>query len=179
MEHEDSVVQPVAQAMADDKQPESLLDSLRKKREELSESRDTFIPLPGYDREPPMLLAQYRLLDGKEIEQIARKVTRETKDRWRRQVLAAVDTFIAACTGMYVDLQTGDGPQPMTLNDQHIMGYDQDLAKALEFQAETARQVVYGVFADNEVAMMQHGARLSLWMGDTTHQVDDEFLGEV
>jgi hypothetical protein len=159
--------------------PQSLLDSLRQRREELTETRDVFIPLPGYDAEPPILLAKYRLLEGHEINAIAKKVTRETKDSWTRQTLAAVDTFIAACTGMFVDLKDGQGPQPMTLNGNPILGYNQDLATALDFQSETARQTVYGVFADNDVAIMTHGARLSLWMGDTTRKIDEDFLGEV
>ena len=59
-----------------------------------------------------------------------------------------------------------------------IRGYNPDLAAALELQGtETARQVVFAVFANNEAAIMQHNVKLSLWMSNTSRKVDDDFLG--
>lgn len=160
---------------------ESLLDQLRAKREEVAGSNTCFIPIPGYDGDPPVMMAQYRVLDGKELDNIGRKVARETKDRWDRNVLAAMDVLIACCQGMYVDMQNGAEPQQMTLNGVPIAGYNQDLAQALQFQAETARQVVMGIFVNNEVALMQHNVRLSMWMGNTSRRIDEDVFaaGEV
>jgi hypothetical protein len=160
--------------------PDSLLESLRARRKEQVESNETFITLPGYDKRPPYLKAQYRLLEGKEVDIIARKVMAETKDSWQRQILTAVDAFIAACTGLYYDEDDGKGNQPMTYRGETIMGYGPDLAAALEIEgAETARACVFGVFADNDMAIMQHNVKLSLWMSDTTRKVDGDFLGEM
>jgi hypothetical protein len=172
---------PLTAVMADEGpggQPDSLLGVLREKRKELSENKQTYIALPGYDKEPPILMALYRLVDGPEIDKIARKVRSEVKDNWQRQVLSAVDLFITACEGMYVDVDDGKGPQPMTMNGEPIMGYNEQLAEALQIESTTARQVVFGVFADNDVAIMQHSVRLGMWMGDTTRNVDELFLGE-
>jgi len=157
----------------------SLFDQLRKKRQEAEEGKVTFIPIPGYDANPPILLARYRVLDGKEIDVIGRKVNMETKDRWERGILAAIDSMIACCNGMYYDELEGEGPQPMTVGGSPITGYTPDLARALDFPANSAREVVIGVFVSNEMAIMQHNVRLGLWMGNTARKVDEDiFSGE-
>jgi len=160
---------------------ESLLDQLRKKREEVTENNTCFIPIPGYDAYPPILVAKYGILDGKELDNIGRKVARETKDRWQRNILAAMDVLIACCQGMYVDHQNGEEPEPLTMNGEPIIGYSADLAQALQFNATTARQVVSGVFASNDLALMQHNVRLSMWMGNTSRRIDEDVFsaGEV
>lgn len=170
----EATVQQLAEESPEQK---SLLDSLRRKHKELETNKETLIPLPGYEADPPILLAKYRLLEGKEVDMISSKVMRETKNQWDRNVLAAVDVFIAACEGLYYDMDDGTGPQPMSLNGDPIMGYTTDLAEALEFTANSARQVVFGVFTNNEVAIMQHNVRLSRWMSNTSRKVDEDFLG--
>jgi superfamily I DNA and/or RNA helicase len=163
---------------ATEQRNESLLDNLVQKRKNL-DNKETFINIPGYDDEPPIMKAKYRLLDGKEIDNIMTKVQKETKNQWDRQVLSAVDMFIAACEGMFVDI--GDGalePYPMKVGDKEILGYNEDLAAALELEeVNTARQTVFGVFANNEAAIMQHNVKLSLWMSNTSRKVDEDFLG--
>ena len=158
---------------------QSLLEGLRQKNRDL-QNKETYINIPGYDDAPPIMKAKYRLLEGKEIDDIMTKVMKEVKGNWDRQVLSAVDMFIAACEGMFVDI--GDGaeePYQMKTNEgTEILGYNPDLAAALELQGtETARQVVFAVFANNEAAIMQHNVKLSLWMSNTSRKVDDDFLG--
>jgi len=176
MSEENEAEVPVTQITAvQDERNESLLDNLQRKRADLA-TKETYIHIPGYDKDPPILLAKYRLVEGKELDMLGDKVTRETKNKWDRQVLAAVDTFITCCEGMYVD--HGDGePKPMTLEGEHIWGYNEQLATALNFEAKTAREVVFGVFVNNEIAIMQHNMMLSRWMSNTSRQVDDDFLG--
>jgi hypothetical protein len=158
--------------------PDNVLDLLKEQREQVRQNTEVTIPLPGYDQEPPILLARYRLLEGPELERIASKVERETKPRWNRVVLSSVDTFIAACTGMYVDINGDGNPVPMTLGGEPIPGYNDDLAQALGFKTQNAREVVFGVFASNEMAIVEHNAKLSRWMGNTARRVDQGFLGE-
>jgi hypothetical protein len=165
--------------------PQSLLDVLQQRRKEQQEHTEVYISISGYDKPPIILAACYRLLEGKEIDEIGRKVTSGTKDRWQRQVFAAIDTFIAACTGFYYDdepdktLSEEERWKPLTLNGVHVNGYTTELARALQFEASTAREVAFGLFAGNDVAIMQHNVRLSLWMGDTSRDVNQDFLGEV
>jgi hypothetical protein len=161
--------------------PQSLLDVLAQRKKEQQEATEVYITIPGYDKPPIILAAQYRLLEGKEIDEIGRRVTSQTKDRWQRQVFAAVDTFIAACTGFYYQEEgdSADTWKPLTLNQVLIPGYTNELAQALRFEATTAREVAFGLFGGNDVAIMQHNVRLSIWMGDTTRDVNQELLGEV
>jgi hypothetical protein len=160
-------------------QNSSLFEQLREKRAEAAAGTETFIPIPGYDSEAPVLLAKYRVLDGKELDTIGRKVQKQTKDRWNRQILAAMDSCIAACEGMYIDMLDGSEPQPLTFNEIPILGFTGELAQALQYEATNAREVFSGLFLGNEVAMIQHNVRLSLWMGNTSRKVDqDMFMGE-
>lgn len=177
---EDTEVDVPVQELAggNHKPPESLFDNLRDKRDELGKNQTLLLNIPGYDNDPPVLIAKYRLMTGKELEDISNKVMRETKDRSQRQILAAVDTFINCCEGIYFDLLDGKGPQPLkSVGNQPIAGFNVNLAEAMQFPAETARQVVFGLFADNDIAIMQHNVRLGLWMSNTSRKMDDDFLG--
>src|SRR5881409_761488 len=105
-------------ALGRDDEPENLFEQLAAQREELANTKETNILVPGYDREPPLLLVRYRLLETKEFETIGNRIRRETKNRAQRTLLAAVDTFVAACVGFYYDV--GNGPLPLNFNGQHI-----------------------------------------------------------
>lgn len=180
---EEGEARPLLEITDPEPEPNSLFDQLAQKRQRAVESKDgSFIPVPGYDKEPPVLLAKYRLLEGKEVDAIGRKVVDEVKGRWNRQVLAAVDTMIESCDGLYIDLGDGEDPQPLTLGGAPIPGFNRELAVAMKFEGElhsgTAREVVFALFVNNEVAIMEHSVRLSRWMGNTTRRVDEELLGE-
>jgi hypothetical protein len=175
---EDNIV-PVVQT---EEQPDNLLSVLAGKRKELSENKETFLPVPGYDKEPPLLLIKYRLLDGTEIDKLGNKIRREFKGRWDRTLYAAVDIFIAACGGIYVDLGEGDPPQQLKVKGQPVTGFTRDLAEGLDFvdridNPDRARDVVFGLFANNDVAITGHYFLLNRWMGDTTIDVQEEMYG--
>lgn len=179
---DDAVIEPgIAEREAHDPQPENLLEQLAAKRQEIADTKETFIPIPGYDKEPPLLLARYRLLEGPELAIIGDKIRREVKGRWDRTLFAAIDTFIAACIGIFVD--TGDGkPVPLQLHGQPIAGFNDDLAEALQFKGDLRenfnhRDVVLGLFAKNDVAITSHAMALNRWFGDTTVDVSQDMLG--
>jgi hypothetical protein len=182
MSEDDNRVPTLADVSGINEQPDDLLDQLAAKRQEVAENKETFIPIPGYDREPPILLARYRLLDGPEIQRLTTKVMRETKNKWDRNMNMAVDTFIAACTGIYVDLgDSGSAPQPLQYQKQPVTGFNADLAAALRFadkiaDPNLARNVVFGLFANNDVAIAQHNAMLNRWMGNTSIDITQEML---
>jgi len=179
LEYEQQV--PVQQVVSGEAEaPSSTLESLRRKREALTENRTVDLAVPGYDKEPPALYIRYNLLQGPEIDRITRKVMRETKDRWDRQVLSSIDAMIAACEGLYIDWDDGTGRQPLTLNGDHILNFGPELAQALGIQdAGSARAIVREVFGNNDVALAQHNIQLSRWMGNTASEVDEELLGNL
>ena len=171
------------QAVQDDEQPESPLEQLAAKHQQLAETKEVHIPVPGYDKQPPLLLVQYRLLEGTEIARLGEKIRRETRNQWQRQVYAAIDTFIAACKGFYYD--TGEGLfNPPKYQGEHITGFNTTLAEALKFSHElpdppTARSVAFALFNHNDAAIAQHNYLLNSWFSDTSLDVQAELLGNL
>lgn len=162
----------------------SLLDSLVQQRDELSANREVYIAIPGYERPEMTLQAKYRLLDGEEIAQIGRKVTRQysRKQFYERNLAASLDVMIEACEGFYVEMPDG-GKIQLLLNGVPISGYTNELAEALRFENEIdaqqpARSCVLGLFANNVIAIQSHSTLLGRWMGDTSSEVSMEFLEE-
>lgn len=174
----------VAEAASGDDTPKNLVEQLAAKRRLIAETKETFIPITGYDQQPPLLLARYRLLDGPELNRIGDKVGREVKSRWDRQIYSAVDTFVAACIGFYVD--KGDGkPVPMQHAGAEITGYTVALAEALQYRDEipdgpdhiVARAVAFGLFANNDAAISEHNFMLNRWFANTSIDVSQGLLG--
>lgn len=168
-----------------DDQPDGLLEQLAAKRQEIAETKETFIPIPGYDQKPPLLLANYRLLEGPELAQIGEDIraSHRRMSRWDKQLQAAVLMFDRACVGIYVD--KGDGqPVPLTWHGRPISGYTIDLAEALRFldklpENPTHSDVIFGLFAGNDLAVSQHSFQLNRWFGNTSIDVSEDFLGNL
>lgn len=158
--------------------PQSLMEQLRAKRQEVAETKETMIPLPGY--EEVGLQAKYRLMDRPEVEKIGKKIRKQgVKDRGLFQMLALVDVIINSTEGFYVHQ---DGEQvELTYGDDgpHITTWPK-LAEFLGHAGEpdTARNAVYWIFGNNEFAIGNHGIVLNRWFGNTGAEVDAEFLGE-
>jgi hypothetical protein len=161
----------------------SALAALAQQRNALATTRETYLPIPGYERSGIALYVKYRLVDGDEIAKIGRKVTGEFRrsQAYERQLWASVDVMIAGCEGLFVDL--GDRKKiPLKTNaGTEVSGFNADLAEALGFAGEInpnqpARSVVLGVFGGNMVALQQHALLLGRWMSDTTADVTQEFL---
>jgi hypothetical protein len=160
----------------------SLLDALADQRNVLSETRETFIPIQGYEGSGMTLYAQYRLVDGDELSKIGRRITQQfgRKQVYERNLYASLDTMIAACTGIFIDRGDGEKIQ-LKHNGMPINGYTQELAEALRFADEIdprqpARSVLLGIFGNNIVAIQQHSVWLGRWMGDTSADVNVEFM---
>lgn len=179
MEDATQIITPL---LPTEEEPTSLLDQLAAKRRDVSENRETLISVPGYDNEPPLLLIKYRLLEGPEIERIGRRIRADKSNRWDRQVNAMLDLMAAATLGVYVDIN-GDGEvQQLTVGGDPINQFTTDLAKGLKFDHElpepaTTRNVILGLFGNNDLAIAEHVARLNRWFSDTSSDVSETFLG--
>lgn len=167
-----------------EEQPDNLLSQLAAKRSQIAENKETLIPVPGYAEDPPLLLIKYRLLEGQEIAQIGNTIRQQFKGRWDRTMYAGIDTFIRAVVGVYVD--KGDGvPVPLTIQGQPVTGFTRSLAEGLQFadtlaEPDDPRQVVFALFANNEVAIAQHNFNLNRWMSDTSIDISkDMFEGNL
>jgi hypothetical protein len=165
-----------------DEQPDNLLSQLAEKRRAIAEAREVDIPVPGYDKTPPKLLIRYRLLEGQELTQVADRMRQAFKNRYERQINAAAETMVAAVTGLYVDLDDGSPPSPLMIKGEAVTGFSAELAEALGFADKIddparPRDVVFGLFGNNDVMLGQHNFQLNRWMSDTTTDVSQELFG--
>jgi hypothetical protein len=167
----------VAAKASGNSQPEaSLLDALAEQRSDIADFKEVDIPIPGYERSGISLLAKYRLLDGEEVASIGRKIAREFNKRqqYERNLYASVDLMISACTAILYEM---DGKKDqLTFNDEPITGYTASLAEALKYEAPNTRQIVFGVFGNNVVALQSHSVLLGRWMSNTSVDVMNELL---
>lgn len=176
---------PTALEMTDPPEQRSLLDQLAEKRQVVADTRETMIQVPGYDKEPPILLIKYRLLEGKDLAKIAGNVRSEFRNRWEQGLHAAVDTFVAAIAGVYIDPGDGAPPVPLTYQGEPITGFTRELAEGLKFDDKIAdpdrpRDVVFGLFGGNDVALSAHSFQLNRWFGNTSLDVSrDMFEGNL
>lgn len=181
MSEQETPVPAIALVTEGVEQDGSLLDSLAQKHSALANTKSIKMVLPGYDQKPPFLLAQYGLVDGKELALLGEKVYRETKDAYQRQLYGAVDTMIMALQGFYVDL--GDGlPKELTYQREHLTRFDVSLAQALKFEDKLkpghgAREVVFSLFGGNDIMIVSHSVQLSRWLSNTSIEVDEAMFG--
>lgn len=161
---------------AGDDDQANILEQIRQRRRELLQNRQTYIPIPGYD--DIGLVAQYHLLDGKEMTRIVDKVQRQTKNKVERGVSISIDTFIAACDGLYLNPEDGVYVPFDPGRTGSPLQYDPSLSDFLGLDAPTARAVVRGLFGENDAAIAMHSMKLNRWFQDTSKSADDEFLGE-
>lgn len=163
----------------------SIVDLLRQDFQELAETEDVYIPIVGWERSG--LAARYVLPEsGKELDNIARKVFRETKDKYLRSVYISLDTMIHLCEGLfvkpasvdeYVKLDPEETGNPVSFSDgdrlTSIFNWPE--------MPKTARQAVLRLFNNNEIPLLTHSEKLQRWMQNTKADLDVEFWesGEV
>lgn len=178
-EHQDV---PTPVALAEPLGPQSPIEALRAKRDEIEAKREVYIPILGY--EEIGLKAKYRLLDRAETTDIGKRVKQQTKGKGQSEFMfrILVDTIIAACEGLYLAPMgvTDEDAEPLMnqAKTDPILTY---AAFAAEMRGESFpnhRAAVIYCFGDNEFAVGQHGLLLQRWLTDTNIDIDEELLGE-
>lgn len=163
-------------------QPVSIVDMLRNDLEQINSIQDTLILVPGYENS--RLAVKYRLASGRELTDIAQKVWREQKDLYSRGLLAAIDTMVVLCVGLYVQPEGVESPveldpqemgMPVSFSDDRLA----DILGMAPDEPRSARAVVRKLFNNNELAIMAHSTKLQEWLQDTTGEAEQGFwLGE-
>lgn len=159
----------------------TLLATLAVKREEAKADHWLDLPIPGYDN---LMYARFRPFP---VEKTERKMAEFQKLAGKQPLLlkSACDTLIDACEQVMLlparfDGDIGDQGQNLIPIDDDAMppiAFDERLAHALNFKADTARQVVLGLFA-TEQAVIAMNIMVSRWMQDVTRKTDEALLGE-
>lgn len=154
----------------------SIVDAFRQELQEAQDNQTVFIRVQGFEKIG--LQIKYRMQEsGKELADLERNVERQTKEKWQRNLLTAMDTMIILCQGLYV--QPEGVEEPVMLDPQETgepCMFDHRLAEIMNMGVndnQTARSVVRKLFAGNDVALMSHAQRLSLWLQNTKADVNE------
>lgn len=154
--------------------PESLKEGLRRQREENLQNRTLELALPEYTN--PELVGMYRVMDPAELAVIGEKLKREFKNRTELVTYGAIDSIIACCSGLYA--REAGKKELIPLDAEFPLRYDGRLAEYLGIEAQTAREVVVGVFGGNMYAIIDHNVKITRWMADRKVDLSDG-LGEM
>lgn len=163
--------------------PQSLIDLIKQDVDDLVNDESTFIPVIGHERTG--LAIKYRMpTSGKELDTLARKVERQTKDKYERNLWTAMDTIIILCDGIYVR------PPYLDLDD-YVMLDPQDEGAPVKIDTRlagiigapedgTARGVLRKLFGNKETLILNHAERLNRWLNNTKADLTVEVwqLGE-
>jgi hypothetical protein len=156
----------------------SVVDLLKQDLREVSTTREVYIRIPGFEKSG--LQAKYRLPEPGELAAITRKVERNHKDTWERNLYGAMDTIIALCDGLYVQPEGVEQPVMLDYENTGIpCRFDHRLAEYIGLsngaEPPTARIVLKKLFKDRELAVINHGEKLSRWLVDANADVNREF----
>lgn len=150
----------------------TLLNQLRGKREELKEDHYLDLDIPGYDG---MLVGRFRPFP---IEKSEKKMREFQKLAGKAPMLlkAACDTLIDACEQLMIRKEAGTEPVPIDPDVDPPIAFDSRAAELFGFPAQTARQVVIGLFP-TEQSIVALNVEVSRWMQTLQRDTDEELLG--
>lgn len=159
----------------------SPLDRMRAKRARRAAQTTRDFEVPGFDGE---LVVRYRILDpltdGKEIGQRIQQQFGEADQEAEAIHFAQIDTLLAACVGFYAKEPDGQVPLGRLLDTPQEMAptyADPELAEALGFEADSARDAVVAVFGGNRIAVNAHAVAVQTWMAGGLDGLNQGLLG--
>jgi hypothetical protein len=163
-------VEPGTTAVEEAAESRSLLDRLKKRRDERPDILT--LDIPSWDGE---LKADYQLVTRSDLEQMARKVRQRAQvsekvgDDQNSGLRADIDFLVKACVRVHAhDSETSEEMEVGT-------GYNAGVAAALgnpEGTDNTTGLVLY-LFKNNGIAVSAHALKIARWMQDTSKSVED------
>lgn len=168
----------------------SILDQLRAKRQQATETRFLDLQIPSYDG---LLVARYKTVPFSVFEAAEKK---QRKDKSApKLLLAALDQIILTCDQILV--KDPGHHDCVTDNDGHITEYrpiDPQAAEqgmpvrwdtrlgdliGIDEQEHRGQQrlIVLRTFC-NDSAVIYHASQIGVWLRDTTKDADEDLLGE-
>jgi hypothetical protein len=165
---------------------DSILDHAKKKRAE--RENHLFLDVPSWDGD---MVAEYRVLSGKEIDQIAEQAARRMKSKTGDPLQSDLDLIARANLGLYmVDPESGDR---VPLEDDYgVVGYSRVAAKlGMEEELDSNAKVIKYLtgerkedgsgWQENQTAVTMHANSIARWMRDPSknNRTLEEILGEL
>lgn len=161
----------VAEIRRQEESKDNLKNRLREKRREIAENDEPLDKeIPGYG----FLYARYRKVEWEEIDAIFKKAMK--KNNPRKELLGAAAFLVKACEQLMIMdegvLKPINAALP-ELGDEPV-GFTKQVAELMNIEAETAVQVVLGLFA-NDLAVSAQYNEVSEWMRDRNKEDDTDF----
>lgn len=151
----------------------SILGALREQHARSRQERHKDVPVPGYGGK---LVVRYGVIDLNEVGKISDGVVKtETRED---QLLYELDTLIMACRMvLFEGKPLHEYPE---IKSETPIRFDVRLAKALDIDATSAREIVLGVFPRDGGPLMisRLAGDLLEWMRGADEASDEEFLGK-
>lgn len=147
---------------------DSVLARLRARREALAGEHHLDLDVPGYGGE---LVARYAPLRAGGLTRLFPLIS---PDAPAPSISVVADELIAACRAVLI---RDDGKLGDIAPEYGSLGFEQRLAAVFGFEAETAREVVVGVFGPDP-HIEGHGMALVSWSTDASTSLDARVEGE-
>lgn len=151
----------------------NLLTTLRAKREEAKADQYLDVDIPAYDG---LLVARFRPFPIEKSERKANELRKLREAHAPVLLKASCDTLIDACEQLMVRTEVGGEPKPIDPDTDVPIAFDSRAAELFGFKADTARQVVIGLFP-TEQAIVKTSVDVSVWMTTLQRESDEELLG--
>lgn len=169
---EDPVLEPETDAPTIAVDSPSVLEKIKKRRDEREDTLT--IEIPSWDGD---LMAVYKVVERDDIEKMIRRARRAAQDGNRADAAmeADADFLIKACVGVKAVDPDSD------IEQQIATGYTMDLARMLDpkneagdpIQIRNERELVAYLVKWNGIALAAHGQKVARWMQDTSKPVED------
>lgn len=160
----------------------SSLDRLRKQHAELRKERTLEIRIPGWNG---LLWAVYTPVRAADMRKMAERINRLAGNGTVEDDLAAAaDLIITACKEILTVVDGKKIPLAAEANYDEPIRFDDRLAEIAGFTAESARDVLFGVFPQFEDGSViestvnAHALEIADWISNVDQEVSDEFVGE-
>lgn len=151
---------------------DSVLQSLKKRRQSISADRRLDLDVPGYEG---TLVARYKPVPWDQLKKIAERA--ETSSNQRKELNAQADTIATACDTLLVQIEDELIPlheaYPDVFGDRPAK-YDERLGALLGFEAKSSRQAVFGLFR-NDLAVTAHQNEIGVWQQSSRNEDDEAF----
>jgi hypothetical protein len=169
---------PEIRAVSADEAPDSPRARARAMRKALGENKSIDLIVPGYEG---LLGVRYKPVPEEEWKVIAQRLERAGNVDQTSGLDVAIDLIVAACDGVIWRDEPALDWQLVNDESDVPLRFDQRLAEWLGFEADTAREVVRGVFSpegSKPISPSVHGDAVAEWMRGNDQAINRALLGK-
>lgn len=151
----------------------SVIDEIKRKREELSKKKTIVLEVPGYGG---YLAVRYKVIDR---DQLLKLFKRLEQAKGKEEIEGNADLLIRCCSEILVRQGEEKEWEPIDPGGESTTFNSESLRDLLGFEAGTAREAVFGLFSPDgaqPTACFTHVEAIGQFLNG--QNVDEELLGE-